>query len=87
MSSGNNAQPIVKITNIGNSLGVIIDKKTKNYLKLQKGELVKLTIKDTQTVARIITAGNSIGVIIDKKMQELLNLKKGDLIKITIEKT
>lgn len=77
---------IGKITSIGNSIGVIIDKKVKKVLNLQKGDYIHYTIEDSTNIGKITNVGNSIGVIIDKKVTEFLKLEKGINIQLTIEK-
>ncbi len=87
MNDRESAQTVARITTIGNSLGVIIDKKMKRYLDLKKGDFVKVSIRDVDTLTKITTAGSSIGIIIPQNIQQYLELEKGELIQIKIEKT
>lgn len=81
-------QIIVKISNIGNSIGFIIDKKTVKYLNLEKDELVQLKIVKNditgEDISKITTIGKSLGVIVDKKTADFLKLEVDDLVQVSI---
>lgn len=86
----NSAKTVGRVTQVGNSLGTVIDKNTAGVLNLDKGMLVQLSIEKqghdpTHITSRVTNIGKSKGVIIDKNAAELLDLQVGDLLQLTIK--